>query len=306
MRRAEWRGRADDPKNLIGWWWRSVTETRFLGLRVFLILSSVVLIVAQSHWGMVPLALNFAFKIFEARCGRPDDLQPLLPDPPALGEFRARVSYHRDGMTTGTDEMALLFVDGWLVAEGVCSHFALRGIDVGRITGMGDLTIRLPLADGSDVRLQNIRDREGRVHVPHALFKAWQKQAEVTEGEPTLPPRFVHPKVFSYWIAWLVCGFVVAAIPNATKLFLDIREVYKIPFLLVGSGIAFYSGRRIFRLTDLLIGAGKEARERLPEGASMSVDVMGRRVTISGEARLSPETLLAEVPIGEAPARTLS
>ena len=254
IRRAGWRRHADDPKILLGWWWRGVTETRLLGWRVFLCLLGAILILTQTRWGMVPIALNFALIAFEEHFRRPDDLLPLLPDPPPLGEFRARVSYHRDGMTTGTDEMALVVVDGWLVADGVRSHFALRGIDVGRITGMGDLTIRLPLADGSDVRFQNIRDREGRVHVPHALFKAWQKQAEVVEGEPTFPPARPHPQAMVPWAFWSCVGTAGIFLPSliASWLHADGRfSEVRFAFTLMFFGASWLSWRQMERLARI-------------------------------------------------------
>ena len=200
---------------------------------------------------------------------RRDSLRPLLPDPPPQGQFRARVSYRRDGLTTGTDEMALVFVDGWLVAEGVRSHFALRGIDVGRITGTGDLTIRLPLADGSDVRLQNIRDREGRVHVPHALFKTWQKRAEVVEGEPTLPPRFVHPQETARWASSIVIGVFLSSLGAFLLQEGWLGFALRQGTWLVGLALTLVGASRWWRLMKVDLCEQKHARQEVLAGQAL-------------------------------------
>ena len=259
MRRAEWRRRADDPKNILGWWWRSVAESRFLFL-LFAGATTCLITYGQVAGAMLTTLLSLLVGAVQTVRHR-DRFQPLLPDPPPLGEFRARVSYHRDGMTTGTDEMALLFVDGWLVADGVRSHFALRGIDVGRITGMGDRTIRLPLADGSDVRLQNIRDREGRVHVPHALFKAWQKQAEVVEGEPTFPPARPHPQAMVPWAFWSCVGTAGIFLPSLIASWLHLGGRFsevRIAFTLMFFGASWLAWRQIHRLAKIRLRVERE------------------------------------------------
>ena len=258
MRRAEWRRRADDPKGLLGWWGRGLIDNSertvaivATGLPLSLLLT---LFGLGSAWIVgVFAAVPFVVGVL-LRLKGPDRLAPLLPNPPPQGQFRAQVSYRRDGLTTGTDEMALLFVDGWLVAEGVRSHFALRGIDVGRFTGMGDLTIELPLADGSDIRLQNIRDREGRVHVPHPLFRAWQKRAEVVEGEPTFPPAHPHPQVIAPWAFWSYVASAGIFLPSLIASWLHLGGGFsevRIAFMLMICGASRLLWRQIGRLEKI-------------------------------------------------------
>ena len=290
MRRAEWRRRADDPKGLLGWWWRDAS--RHAPFPLISGIATALVVWGQVLGAVLLTAVSILVGTIQIVRGR-DSLGPLLPDPAPQGQFRARVLYRRDGLTTGTDEMALVVVDGWLVAEGMRSHFALRPVDVGFSPRIVGDSYALWLTDGSWLAFRGLDERGRRI------IKAWREFEKDPPGEPTFPPRFVHPQVFAKWTAWLVCGFVVGAIPNGTKPFLDIQQLAALPFFLVGGGLMFFSLRRIFRLTNLLIGAGTEAREGLSEGESMSVDVMGRRVTISGEARLSPRPPLQDEPLGE-------
>ncbi len=189
MRRAEWRRRADDPKGLLGWWWRGVVfEDRFLGFQV---LGAVVTLVAWFKgfsWAMMPMATTMVLGKWVRRNSRPDDLAPMLPDPAPEGQFRTKVEYRQKGLATGRDEMALTVVDGWLHAEGVRSHFALRPEDVWKLTTGSDRRGSLVLSDGSEVRLEGLDD-PARI-----VLQRWHRPDRWMESEPTFPPARIHPQ----------------------------------------------------------------------------------------------------------------
>lgn len=119
---------------------------------------------------------------------KPDDLSPLLPDPPPTRLFRSSVAYLNGSLIVGEDEIAFSFVDGWLIGQGVRSDFALRHEDVEAVAapihGHGFLYLR----NGQRVRLQDL----------HAYAReyllAWHEAEIPVAGEPTFPPSGVEPR----------------------------------------------------------------------------------------------------------------
>ncbi len=206
MRRAEWRRRADDPIGLFGWWWRGVVEA---GWPFYILLIPVSFAPIWNHplFVMLPMWAVIA-ATWLRRKWTPDLLGPLLPDPAPPGQVRASVCFRRRGLTTGSDEMALVVVEGWLYAEGVRSHFALRRQDVREMATASDRKGWTKHVDGSEIRLSGIGD-PARI-----VLERWRCRPTLIEGEPTFPPARVHPREFARWQAWSMAGAMIWPVLN--------------------------------------------------------------------------------------------
>lgn len=277
MRRAEWRRRADDPTTLLGWWWRGVLAESWPLNTV----GGIVISVAAAS-GLIGLAVGTAAFMFLVNGARAllqrDRLQPLLLAPAPEGQFRANAVYGRGRLVTEEDEMALTVVDGWLIGEGLRSHFALRPEDVLRFRTRPNWRTQLMLKDQSEIRLL------GTLGSAQATLEEWHSLAALPVGESTFPSMFVHSKQFSLWIGWMVMGFLIMAIPNVVKPFSHLPAELIDFALALGTGVLFFSGRRFFRLVDLMTEARKDAVARITQGSSIFVDVLGSRIEIKGEA----------------------
>ena len=199
MRRAEWRRRADDPTTMLGWWWRSLIDDSDRTLAVVATGFPLSLLLTFFGLGWAWIVGVLAAIPFVAgnllRLERPNQLASLLPAPPPPGQFKAAVTYRRQGIATGRDEMALTVVDGWLVGEGVRSDFALRAEDVAFVRAGAGGRLWLSLGDGTDLVLCG-------VHREETLERWWAAKAPV-EGEPTFPPARAHPQELARRTAWL-------------------------------------------------------------------------------------------------------
>ncbi len=258
MSRAEWRRRGDDPATALGWWWRGVWERRvlLLALLPFAVCGAIGRV--GGGWGWFALAAaNFAFLM--ARPARASDrLRALLPDPPPPGQFRAQVAYRRDGVTTGRDEMALTVVDGWLYAEGLRSHFALRPEDVATTPGKMGEDYALALTDGSKVVLNALEDRDRRA------LEGWRKYEKRPEGEPTFPPARVHPREVARRGAWLWFSIMVFGLVSPAMIYLP-KGVAKLGIVVLVFGIGFGIMAWVNRGFSRLIQIEEKARDASAE-----------------------------------------
>ena len=245
MRRAEWRRRADDPATLSGWWWRGASHQ----LSFPLCSGVTMLLIVSGQVGGAVLFLVVALLVGAVQIARSrDSLRPLLPDPPPQGQFRAWVSYRRDGLTTGTDEVALVVVDGWLVAEGVRSHFALRPTDVGFSPRLVGDSYALRLTDGSWIAFRGLDERGRRI------VKAWREFENDPPGEPTFPPAGPSLPECARAGAWAIAGFALITLPSLVATLLRLGTGFaeiKIGVALLGAAMGCLSGRKINRLLEI-------------------------------------------------------
>ena len=263
MRRAEWRRRADDPKNLVGWWWRGAIENRFVGIQFILSIVGSCFLLRNVGAGFLWVSASCFVGALASKLKRPNRLSELLPDLPPLGEFRARVSYHRDGMTTGTDEMALVVIDGWLIGEGVRSHFALRPEDVPTSWVPSDgarafaatqgadygakRAIRLRLSDGGEIRLRGLEA------AAFESVRTWM-QADSPKGEPTFPPAHPHPQALVPWAFWSYGASAGIFLPLFIASWLHLGGGFsevRIAFMLMICGASRLLWRQIGRLEKI-------------------------------------------------------
>lgn len=203
LRRSEWRRQADDPKMPIGWWAKGTFRKRNLHwLFLWPTLGAAWVGLLGAGWWMLAMSLLAWSVVRTFRINEWDPLRNLLPDPPPPGQFRASVAYRRDGVQTGTDEMALTVVDGWLYAEGVRSHFSFRREDVRDLRTGSDRRGRLALPDGAEVLLAGIDDAARIV-----LERWWQSKA-LGGGAPTFPPASVHPEEYAKRTMGMIASFL--------------------------------------------------------------------------------------------------
>lgn len=278
MRRSEWRPRADDPKSLLGWWWRGIVEEdRFMGLQAFSLVLSMGLLFAGVSWALAPLVVVATFCAFVRQNKVLDRLKELLPEPAPEDQFRATVAYRRKGLTTGTDVIALTFVHGWLHAEGVRSGFSLRARDVRHPPSWSDRAGCLILPDESEIHLNGL-DYDAR-----SALAAWSGAREKVQGEPTMPPATVHRAQFARWGAYFLTGLVAKL---ASSWFRGAekgdwaRVILHQGLWFLGLILTLLAVYRLWRLNEV----HEEAKKAQPEGvvplsvASPSVVGLGEKV----------------------------
>jgi hypothetical protein len=208
LSRTEWRARADEPKGFAGWWWRGVWESG-AGLTAIWFVAVAAAMTSGEIWIILLAALlgpliHGVLRAFFSR----DDLRPMLPEPAPADQFRGSVIFLRDGMTTGTDDVALTVVDGWLFVEGTRSHFSLAARDIGRLQTWSDRTGLLTLSDGSEVKLLGIPN-EARI-----ALEAWHRSQVEPLGKSSFPPASVHRQQFARWASYCVLGFFFSQIAD--------------------------------------------------------------------------------------------
>jgi len=247
---------------------------------------------AGGGWGWFGLAAaNLVF--VTTRPGRASGrLVSLLPDPAPRGQFLASVAYHREGVRTGKDEMALVVVDGWLYAEGVRSHFALRNTDVREArNALEVLQAKLILDDGSEISSQ-----AGTATSQACGVVQRRRKAEPAEGEPIFPPAQVHPQEMARWAArWMSAPLPFLLMPFA-RLFSPSEEAYVIilfGILLLILAPAVWSARNLFRLLHIEAEALKEAESVLTERAPRAENA---RTHAIAETQPETPTSVAELP----------
>lgn len=188
MRRAEWRMRADDPKSLLGWWWRAALEGEISGLSAFGLLSGALLMKVEPLLGLIPAAAALTVDFLGRRYHRSSQLDSMLDDPPPAYRCLTGIEYWRQGTRIGSDVMALSFTEGWLYAEGVRSTFAVRASDIPTLRPPMEHKGTFGLADGTFIVVLN-EDEAFR----NWLWR-WHTQGAVSPGEPIFPPARVHPQ----------------------------------------------------------------------------------------------------------------
>ena len=247
MRRSEWRRRADDPKGLLGWWWRGFSSAGWpfalvLGPMLGFALFSGSVVRAT---GTVVLAVAAGtLRLARAR----DDLAPLLPDPAPEEQFRAAVRYHRGPLVTGRDEMALVVVDGWLHAEGARSYFALRPEDAVRLGTRPDHQAWVELSDGSVIHF------EGLGAPARAALERWHDPDRWMDGEPVFPPADPSLEECARWGARGVAGTFLIFVPNIVAAYLHWGSRFadlRFAGALIAFGIACWSRSRLGRLAEI-------------------------------------------------------
>ncbi len=268
LRRSEWRVRGDDPKGLVGWWWYGIVyEDRFLGLQLL----GLAGIIASFLFGIAGFQLFALFAIVAMMIRKrktPDRLAALLPEPAPKGQFRATISYHRDRMITGRDEMALTFVDGWLYAEGLRSNFSLRAEDISKLRTGSDRTGMLWLVDGSELRILGMSD-EGRV-----ALERWYRAKLPVLGVSTFPPHLVHVQQYSRWYAYGYLGAVLLAFEFfGTFPIHGIHTIGRFPLLSIVAGViaswSIVGWKRVFKLAKIDRQTWRGSQDVIP-------DVQGR------------------------------
>lgn len=263
MRRSEWRRRADDPKNLLGWWWRGFLAWDWrIPIGVAGALVSAWASASGLPWYVDSLGFGLAFGCFSGTRRRRDALAPLLSEPAPAGQFRARVAYRREDVLLGRDSMSLTFVEGWLYAEGTRSTFALRAVDVREMPGRFEVGCALRLTDGSVVSLGGLQDRDRRA------LEAWHRAGEVPEGKPTFPPAKPRLDEVARWLIWSFGGaglFLLAGFANS--FFPRSFPLHQTSFLvgLFGAVAFALGGSRLNRLVAITTRARRQ--EALADGA---------------------------------------
>ena len=249
MRRSEWRRRADDPKGPLGWWWRGVVERdRMFWVKVGLTLglAAMMLMDQKAFTAILLIPVLFVSAGLELRRAR-RRLRALLSDPAPEGQFLASVAYRRGGVTTGRDEMALCMVDGWLVAEGVRSSFALRTSDVLRPEASmdgGEPSLRL--VDGSEIFVSDLNAREKE------SFRAWLRDRRPIGGGAVFPPARAHPQEIARWWAWIVASVAVAGAGGILVALFVPKGPVHLGALLAAWGIGGGTAKWAFAMLDRL------------------------------------------------------
>lgn len=248
MRRAEWRERTDDPKTPLGWWWRGFVRGGWPFDASLVAATWLLNAFVPLAWALIA---GMAVKVVAGGVGAltiRDDLKPLLTDPAIQGQFRALVTYRREEVITGRDEMALTVVDAWLVAEGVRSEFAIRPQDVRSVPGALGEGYALALSDGSKISLRGLPDRGRRV------LDAWRQYEVCTGGEPTFPPARVHPQERARWKAWTCYGLTIIVVSVALPQALRVEGLIAIFWPLshwLGGALIFGANRRLTQLNEV-------------------------------------------------------
>lgn len=285
MRRAEWRRQADDPTGLLGWWWRGLAEN---GLRYDLLvwgcLVAFMAALAGIVWPMLPIGAYALVLALWGNKREPDRLAGLLPDPAPSEQFRTRVIYKREEMVTGCDEVALTVIDGWLVAEGVRSYFALRPQDVIWLS-IGSISNGLLVTtDQGEIRLHALGE------AAQGMIKRWHQPRSPIEGQPIFPPARAHPQEEARWRIWMVAGVAMVTVLPIEMLLSrgSIADALACASFVVGLIVfVFGSAKR----HDLSVESTKAMREsserRSPQGKA------------SVQAGLSPRPPLQNEPFGE-------
>lgn len=247
--------RADDPKTLLGWWWRGAIEKEKAVVIASLgVVGGLVLTLAGAGWALFLVPLGFLPMIVGALTdgARGDLLSTMLPDPPLEGQFRATAIYSCGGLSAGKDEVALTVVDGWLIGEGLRSEFALRPSDVVKRTKLNAVTSWIDLTDGSTIRLGAIGSA-GR-----EVIENWAETTAQVAGEPTYPPARVHPQEFARWRAYLLCGTFLAGVGAFINQTGWAGFALRQGIWLLGVVLVLISGRRWWRLMRLDYQVQKE------------------------------------------------
>ena len=189
--RAVWRTLPEDPRSALGWLARDGRHWGVGLLRRALFLVPVVALYA--FFAGLPLA----FLMLLAAFGALVLLVPRPPRGPALAEpspgpaFVGRVEVRRGGAFLGEDEVAVTFVDGWMVVEGLRTAFSLSGVDV-LGTARSDPR-QLALTDGTALRFRLVPQILSRSAVPFSAELARWRERPVALGEAVLPPDRPHP-----------------------------------------------------------------------------------------------------------------
>lgn len=200
----------DDPKTLVGWWWRAALEGEISGLSAVGLLSGAVLMSLQPIVGLITAGAALALDFLGRRFHRSSQLDSMLDDPPPAYRCLTGIEYWRHGTRIGSDVMALSFTEGWLYAEGVRSTFAVRPSDLSNLRTPVERGCTFGLADGTFIRVVNV-DLNLR-----SWLRRWQVEAADVPGEPIFPPSRVHPqelaKKAALAISTLILLFITALV----------------------------------------------------------------------------------------------
>lgn len=227
--RATWRRVPGDPRSRLGWLAREGPRWVDRLLKKALLAIGILALYALLVGGgatFVLAALAFCAVLSAAFPSREEN--PPFAEPSPCPVFAGTVEILRDGALLGEDRAIVTLSDGWLLAEGHRTTFALRRNDVSHLAhedGVevlwldGGLELRLKchrIRDAGGERPYSFRDHPG-AKVRFAGFEHdlgdWHR-GEFAVGEPTMPPDRPHPSSF----ARSSLDLAVAAAGSATAL----------------------------------------------------------------------------------------